>query len=962
MPDQVFSGKYVVQEQLASGGMGVVYKALDRTLNRLVAIKAVHEHLSGDASFTDRFIREARAMARLHHENIVTIFSVEEDRDTYFIVMEYFPGMDLRAKLKTRKILPLDESLDIALQIANGLAFAHSQGIVHRDIKPGNILLDTRGRVKLTDFGIAAALDEASITSPGQIIGTPEYMSPEQASGLEMSGQTDLYSLGIVLYEMIVGHSPFHNMSKSTILTKLIDPHHEIQVAFPAHIPCNVKAIVEDLVRRDPDYRTPRAAILVGQLKECLSSMPVQETNETPTIVAFTPTHAGRLTRENATSPHHEPSTFSSHQNAHSDATSFSQPVVRPRSPTFAGKITVDEATDILPSAKPSLQTIPSQSAPSRPRFRIVPYALATVAVLFTVAGLALHWPFSDWSAALRPRDSATASEPTPKIVTQLAVNAIGQAVLPQASATDDIQQEVRSTLQVQLNKEQEQLAIDQARVEAKRREAEALQNRAKEQATRQAKAGEEQRKRAEESARTARLRQEAEQRKFAEEQKRLEKEKQLAIAQAQAAEEQRRKAEEDARIAREREDFEARRNKEEADMKRLQAERVRLEREREVAEEQARVAEAQRKKTEEEARLANERHEAEQRRLQAERQRIETENELAAQRAKIQEEEHRKAAEEARLFREGLEAEQRRLQVERDRLEKEKELATQKARAEAEERRKAEERTRLAQERYESEQRRLQAEHDRLQKEKEVAAQRSRVEAEERRKAEEQTRLAQERYETEQKRLQSERDRAEREKEIAAQRARAEAEARRKAEEEVRVARERYETEQKHLLAERERIEKEKHEAAARQAKQQEEARTKQALGEEEQRNREKLIAKLTPGVQMSPGTSQRQLDSLVREFMRAYEDHDFMALKRMSHMDSDRLTYLDTVFGKYRSIKVRLGTLTVKEKEQEASATIIHDILIDNNGDTVVPSPIHKSFRIKILKAGDQWTKIEW
>jgi hypothetical protein len=111
-----------------------------------------------------------------------------------------------------------------------------------------------------------------------------------------------------------------------------------------------------------------------------------------------------------------------------------------------------------------------------------------------------------------------------------------------------------------------------------------------------------------------------------------------------------------------------------------------------------------------------------------------------------------------------------------------------------------------------------------------------------------------------------------------------------------------------------------------------------------------------------MSPGTSQRQLDSLVREFMRAYEDHDFMALKRMSHMDSDRLTYLDTVFGKYRSIKVRLGTLTVKEKEQEASATIIHDILIDNNGDTVVPSPIHKSFRIKILKAGDQWTKIEW
>ena len=192
MPDRIFSGKYVVQEEIAKGGMGVIYKALDRTLNRHVAIKVIHEHFSGDASFTERFLREARAMARLHHENIVTIFSVEEERGAHFIVMEYFPGVDLRARIKARKTLSVHESLDIALQVANALIFAHSQSIVHRDIKPANILVDTRGRVKLTDFGIAAALDEASITSTGQVIGTPEYMSPEQAAGKEVDGRTDL--------------------------------------------------------------------------------------------------------------------------------------------------------------------------------------------------------------------------------------------------------------------------------------------------------------------------------------------------------------------------------------------------------------------------------------------------------------------------------------------------------------------------------------------------------------------------------------------------------------------------------------------------------------------------------------------------------------------------------------------------------------------------------------------------
>lgn len=922
MSDLIFSGKYLVQEEIAKGGMGVIYKALDRTLNRFVAIKVIHEHFSGDPSFTERFLREARAMARLHHENIVTIFSVEEERGAHFIVMEYFPGMDLRARIKARKALPLYESVDIALQIAHALTFAHSQGIVHRDIKPANILVDTRGRVKLTDFGIAAALDEASITSAGQIIGTPEYMSPEQAGGLEIDGRTDLYSLGIVLHEMIVGQTPFHNIPKTTILSKLLDPQFEIPLIFSAETPSTVKAIVEDLVRRDPEYRTPRAAILANQLKECLASLPRQEAEEAPTIIATPPTHITRPTRVGPTPPPHESWTIPSPQTARPQIESGAQPPASQPQTNLSRPHPEDEATDILPRPKTTSQSPPPPQGKSMWRaYFFAPVAVGVLALVLMLGGLAFLLSKGDWAStsSINKTGSAFPSRPDSSNTETNTSSASSRAQQPTHSALRDSTTEqsgsgTSAQLQAQIEKEQQQLVVDEARVAAKRREAEAIQKKEKDQAAKLAKAAEEQRHTAEEAARVARERQETEQRKFTEEQKRLDKQKELATKQAQAAEEQRRKAQEDARTAREREELDTRRSKEEAEMKHLQAERQRLEKEREVAEEQARLAEAQRKKTEEEARLARERHESEQRRFQAEQQRIEKENVLAAQRAKTQEEDRRKTEEEARLARERLDAEQKRVQAERDRLEKEKELA----------------------------------------------AQRARVEAEERRKAEEETRAARERNEAEQKRLRAERERAEKETEMAAQRAKIEAEERRKSEEETRVARERYEAEQRRLQTERERMEKEKREVAAQQAKTEEEAQKKQAAQEDEQRKKDQLVAKLTPGGQMSATASQRQLEGILKEFMRAYEDQDFAALKRLSDMDSDRLMYLDTMFHKYRSMKVKLGTLTVKD--QEASATITHEILIDNNGDTVVPSPIHKAFRIKIRKTGDQWTKIVW
>lgn len=290
MTDQVFSGKYIVQEVLAKGGMGVIYRALDRTLNRIVAIKVVHEHLSGDPSFTERFLREARLMAQLKHENIVTIHEVEEERGTPYIVMEYLSGTNLRALIQAHKPIPIQASIAIALQVAEALAYAHEQGIVHRDIKPANILVDSRGRVKLTDFGIATALNEVSITTVGQVLGTPEYMSPEQARGGEVDGRADLYSLGIVLYEMVAGHHPFGNLPKTVIQNQLRDTNQEIRLVFPDTIPSLVKAIIEDLVRRDKAYRTQTARLLVSQLKECLQTLPAPpELSDEERTIVMTP-------------------------------------------------------------------------------------------------------------------------------------------------------------------------------------------------------------------------------------------------------------------------------------------------------------------------------------------------------------------------------------------------------------------------------------------------------------------------------------------------------------------------------------------------------------------------------------------------------------------------------------------------------------------------------------------------
>ena len=209
---EVVADRYELEELVGTGGMSSVFRARDRLLERFVALKILHEHYTDDAEYVERFRREARAVAQLAHPNIVTVIDRGEQDGRQFIVFEFVEGENLKQRVVREGPLPVEEAADLCTQVARALGYAHERGIVHRDVKPQNVILNDDGRAKVTDFGIARSLDVElgrGVTQTGTVLGTSDYIAPEQAQGGRVDAQTDVYSLGVVLYELLVGDVPF---------------------------------------------------------------------------------------------------------------------------------------------------------------------------------------------------------------------------------------------------------------------------------------------------------------------------------------------------------------------------------------------------------------------------------------------------------------------------------------------------------------------------------------------------------------------------------------------------------------------------------------------------------------------------------------------------------------------------------------------------------------------------------
>jgi eukaryotic-like serine/threonine-protein kinase len=252
----VLSGRYELSHLVARGGMAEVYRARDQLLDRPVALKVLFPELSVDRSFVERFRREAQAAANLSHPNIVPVFDWGEDNGTYFIVMEFVDGRALSSILRTAGPLHPDRAAEIAADVAGALSYAHRHGVVHRDVKPGNVLITEEGTIKVTDFGIARAVNnEESLTQTGAVMGTATYFSPEQAEGMGVDSRSDIYSLGVVLFEMVTGRPPFLGDTPVAVASKHVREHPPAPREVNPGVPPDLEAIILKCLAKSPDHR-----------------------------------------------------------------------------------------------------------------------------------------------------------------------------------------------------------------------------------------------------------------------------------------------------------------------------------------------------------------------------------------------------------------------------------------------------------------------------------------------------------------------------------------------------------------------------------------------------------------------------------------------------------------------------------------------------------------------------------
>jgi serine/threonine protein kinase len=287
--------RYKLYESIGAGGMAEVYRAEDLRLGRTVAIKILRAQFATDPKTLRRFLDEARSLAGFSHPNVVNVYDVGKQAERYYIVMEFVPGEDLRRKVETETRIPMRQALDIARQVAQGIGSAHRKGLVHRDLKPGNILISPTGEVKVADFGIARIMATTGYTEPGIVWGTTAYLSPEQVRGDQATPASDVYALGVVLYEMLAGEPPFQGEDRVAVALKHL---HDAPPPFDdsLNLPRGVVFLVQKALAKNPADRFANADEMARALGEYSRT---GETGPRPIVSATTPPPTSGTTRIN---------------------------------------------------------------------------------------------------------------------------------------------------------------------------------------------------------------------------------------------------------------------------------------------------------------------------------------------------------------------------------------------------------------------------------------------------------------------------------------------------------------------------------------------------------------------------------------------------------------------------------------------------------------------------------------
>ncbi len=294
----VLSGRYLLESKLGSGGMSTVYLATDETLERRVAVKLLHAEISDQPDQIERFRREARSVAKLSHPNVVSVIDAGEDGGHPYIVFEYVEGETLKQRIERLGRLPLDESAAYAIEVGRGLAAAHGRKLVHRDVKPQNVLIDPDGRAKVTDFGIARSLEAKGLTATGRVLGTTDYVAPEQAMGQSIDARSDIYSLGVLLYEMLTGEVPFQAETQVGVAMKHVnEPLPPVESRRP-EVSAALAAVVETSTAKDPEQRYGTIAAMLRDLEAALEvevSRAGRSTGEVTSVLDSVPPRRRRI-------------------------------------------------------------------------------------------------------------------------------------------------------------------------------------------------------------------------------------------------------------------------------------------------------------------------------------------------------------------------------------------------------------------------------------------------------------------------------------------------------------------------------------------------------------------------------------------------------------------------------------------------------------------------------------------